>query len=175
MGNIFENANLTAYRLSRHMQYHGLAVATFASLCHIGKEYTAGLDEFGQIRFPSYAIVSAYLAAAWLKNSGVPERRAKATTAIVYAHDFPFTKWCRCYDVKAKKMANPHLTYRQEMEAFMGEDDVAINEAMETIGDLSLATAHLAKIRRRDYKHAQKGAEIISRFPTWVGIETDAE
>lgn len=166
---VSEGAGLMAYRLSKRTLKEPYA-ATVASLCYIGKKYTASTNEDGIICFPNYATVSAYFAAAWIRqNRFYQSHYAKSVVSAIYAHQFPLKDWAHLYDHGTGRPLSLRTDFCEEMLALFGRgSEASVKEAMNLIDDMASSAAHLDKVRYRDKRQIAKGYQIISKYSGWL-------
>jgi hypothetical protein len=132
-------------------------LATIATLHDVGKKYTSGTNNKGEVCFYAHDTVSAYLAGRWLYGL-YDDDEIKLIIAVIFAHMLPKTAWTEKPEKKEE--------FKKELITFFEDDEGQAETAMSLIERLSNADEGCATkeevVAARE--KIRRGERIISAF-----------
>lgn len=135
-------------------------LATIATLHDIGKKYTSGTNNKGEVCFYGHDTVSAYLAGRWLYGlyDDEDDEELKLIIAVIFGHMLPKTTWAQKPEKKDE--------FKAELIAFFDDDELQAETAMFLIERLSDADEGCATEEELEAarEKIRQGKTIIAHF-----------
>lgn len=132
-------------------------LAAIAILHDVGKKYTSGTNNKGEVCFYGHDSVSAYLAGRWLYGL-YDDDELKLIVAVIFGHMLPKTAWTEKPEKKEE--------FKKELVTFFEEDENQAQSVISLIERLSNADEGCAtedeRVAARD--KISRGERIISMW-----------